>query len=225
MSKNHKYVHVFLYKIHMGGGGGEAIDLKSLCVYNGVSLYTYASSGLVSCPKASIVSLWWPVWCLCTERKKIGPDIWLLADFENLVDAFHIIKTRRRSWVRNSLLQQNSPYSLIIYIFHLYPALNQPSARLNQILSAWFFWPFHTSLHLFTCYLKQRYSRGESWLRGLPSLLAGVYTVHCKKKFSDFFPSPAGMSLIKLSLAGNNLIFPGQGEFGYWHPGWGREYR
>ncbi len=28
-----------------------------------------------------------------------------------------------------------------------------------------------------------------------------------------FFPSPAGMSLTKLSLAGNNLIIPGQGEF------------
>jgi hypothetical protein len=25
---------------------------------------------------------------------------------------------------------------------------------------------------------------------------------------------PAGMSFTKLSLAGNNLIFPGQGEFG-----------
>jgi hypothetical protein len=28
------------------------------------------------------------------------------------------------------------------------------------------------------------------------------------------FPSPAEMSLTKLSLAGNNLIIPGQGEFG-----------
>jgi hypothetical protein len=27
------------------------------------------------------------------------------------------------------------------------------------------------------------------------------------------FPSPAGMSLTKLSLAGNNLIIPSQGEF------------
>ncbi len=31
------------------------------------------------------------------------------------------------------------------------------------------------------------------------------------------------MSLTKPSLAGNNLIFPGQGEFGKWHTGWGRE--
>jgi hypothetical protein len=33
------------------------------------------------------------------------------------------------------------------------------------------------------------------------------------------------MSLIKLSLDGNNLIIPVQGEFGQWHPGWGRENR
>jgi hypothetical protein len=38
-----------------------------------------------------------------------------------------------------------------------------------------------------------------------------VYNV---KKRSAIFPSPAGMSLIKLSLAGNNLITPGQGELG-----------
>ncbi len=34
------------------------------------------------------------------------------------------------------------------------------------------------------------------------------------KKRLTFFPSPAGMSLTKLSLAGTNLIFPGQGKFG-----------
>jgi hypothetical protein len=33
------------------------------------------------------------------------------------------------------------------------------------------------------------------------------------------------MSLTKLSLDGNNLTIPGQGEFGQWHPGWGRENR
>jgi hypothetical protein len=38
-----------------------------------------------------------------------------------------------------------------------------------------------------------------------------LYTV---KKGYPFFPSPAGMSLTKLSLAGNNLIIPVQGEFG-----------
>jgi hypothetical protein len=39
----------------------------------------------------------------------------------------------------------------------------------------------------------------------------------------NHFLSPAGMSLTKLSLAGNDLIIPDQGEFGKWHPGWGRE--
>jgi hypothetical protein len=37
--------------------------------------------------------------------------------------------------------------------------------------------------------------------------------LHCEKKLT-IFPSPAGMSLTKLSLAGNSLIIPGQGEFG-----------
>jgi hypothetical protein len=32
--------------------------------------------------------------------------------------------------------------------------------------------------------------------------------IHCKKRLSCF-PSPAGMSLTKLSLAGNNFIIPG----------------
>ncbi len=36
--------------------------------------------------------------------------------------------------------------------------------------------------------------------------------VHCKKGFA-VFPSPAGMSLIKLFLGGNNLVFPAQREF------------
>jgi hypothetical protein len=35
------------------------------------------------------------------------------------------------------------------------------------------------------------------------------------------FLSPAEMSLTKLSLAGKNLIVPGQGEFSERHPGWG----
>jgi hypothetical protein len=38
-------------------------------------------------------------------------------------------------------------------------------------------------------------------------------SIHCKKTLA-VFPSPAGMSLTKLSLDGNNLIFPVQGEFG-----------
>jgi hypothetical protein len=43
------------------------------------------------------------------------------------------------------------------------------------------------------------------------SMIIMAYTV---KKRLTVFPSPAGMSLTKLSLAGNNLIIPGQAEFG-----------
>jgi hypothetical protein len=39
------------------------------------------------------------------------------------------------------------------------------------------------------------------------------WRVHCKKWFA-IFPSPAGMSLTKLSLVGNYKIIPGRGEFG-----------
>jgi hypothetical protein len=39
------------------------------------------------------------------------------------------------------------------------------------------------------------------------------WDLHCKKWLAEF-PSQAGMSLSKLSLAGNHLIIPGQGEFG-----------
>ena len=38
--------------------------------------------------------------------------------------------------------------------------------------------------------------------------------LHCKKRLA-IFPSSAGMSLSKLSLAGNNLIIPVQRKFGY----------
>jgi hypothetical protein len=38
-------------------------------------------------------------------------------------------------------------------------------------------------------------------------------SLHCKKRLT-IFHSPAGMSLTKLSLAGNNLIIPGLREFG-----------
>jgi hypothetical protein len=36
--------------------------------------------------------------------------------------------------------------------------------------------------------------------------------LHCNKRLA-IFPSPAGMSLTKLALAGYNLIIPDQGEF------------
>ncbi len=42
--------------------------------------------------------------------------------------------------------------------------------------------------------------------------LTGI-VLHCEKRFV-IFPSPAGMSLTKLSLDGNSLIIPVQGEFG-----------
>ncbi len=47
-------------------------------------------------------------------------------------------------------------------------------------------------------------------------------SIHCKKRLT-IFPSPAEMSLAQLSLEGNILIIPGQGEFGKLHPGWGQE--
>jgi hypothetical protein len=40
-----------------------------------------------------------------------------------------------------------------------------------------------------------------------------LLNLHCKKSFT-IFPSPAGMSLTKLSLAGKNSIIPGQRMFG-----------
>ncbi len=49
-------------------------------------------------------------------------------------------------------------------------------------------------------------------------------TLHRKTRLATF-PSPAGMSLTKLSLGGKNLIITAQEEFGKWHPGWEREFR
>jgi hypothetical protein len=40
-----------------------------------------------------------------------------------------------------------------------------------------------------------------------------IPNLHCKERLMIFL-SPDGMSLTKLSMAGNNLIFPGQGELG-----------
>ncbi len=75
--------------------------------------------------------------------------------------------------------------------------------------------------------------RNWDWGRGILSLgihkldfrysvLCWFLSPHCKKGLA-VFPSPAGMSLIKLFLGGNNLVFPAQREFDQWHPGWGRE--
>jgi hypothetical protein len=43
--------------------------------------------------------------------------------------------------------------------------------------------------------------------------IKGNTGLHCKKRLA-VFPSPGGMSLTKLSLAGNDLIISGQGQFG-----------
>ncbi len=43
---------------------------------------------------------------------------------------------------------------------------------------------------------------------------APVQSIYTVKKRLAVFPSPAGMSLTKLSLDGNNKILPGQGGFG-----------
>jgi hypothetical protein len=40
-----------------------------------------------------------------------------------------------------------------------------------------------------------------------------IIQLHCKKSLA-VFPSQAGMSLTKFSLAGNNLIISAQGEYG-----------
>ncbi len=45
-------------------------------------------------------------------------------------------------------------------------------------------------------------------------LFSDKMTLYTVKKGIAVFPSPAGISLTKLSLAGNNLIIPGQEEFG-----------
>jgi hypothetical protein len=51
----------------------------------------------------------------------------------------------------------------------------------------------------------------EALTRGIVRISLLLYTV--KKRLAVFL-SPAGVSLTKLSLDGNNQIFPVQGEFG-----------
>jgi hypothetical protein len=59
--------------------------------------------------------------------------------------------------------------------------------------------------------LKRMLSAALKARRNPRSFHRSMYTV---KKSLSIFPSPAGMSLTKLSLAGKILIIPGQGEFG-----------
>ncbi len=87
------------------------------------------------------------------------------------------------------------------------------------------FHSYHWFLVLYSNIVKQTYCfieliiQVKGWQK-----LGNPYRVciHCKKVLA-VFPSQVGMSLTKLSLAGNHLIIPGQGEFGKWHPRWGRE--
>ncbi len=44
---------------------------------------------------------------------------------------------------------------------------------------------------------------------------SATFMLHCKKGWA-IFPPPAGRSVTKLSVARNNLINPGMGEYGYW---------
>jgi hypothetical protein len=46
-----------------------------------------------------------------------------------------------------------------------------------------------------------------------PGMVSGLSELHCKKSLA-VFPPPAGMSLTKLSLDGNNLNIPIAGKFG-----------
>jgi hypothetical protein len=59
-----------------------------------------------------------------------------------------------------------------------------------------------------------RSSQLNSFLPGAGMQYATSWqAVHREKSFS-IFPSPAGMSLTKLSLGGNHEIIPVQGDFG-----------
>jgi hypothetical protein len=66
------------------------------------------------------------------------------------------------------------------------------------------------------CPVSLTYSSLSASCIKLPNLCSTKHTlprIYTEKKLS-FFPSPAGMSLTKLSLAGNNLKIPVQGDFG-----------
>jgi hypothetical protein len=52
-------------------------------------------------------------------------------------------------------------------------------------------------------------------IKNLPPLVLLSWSLHCKKGLA-VFPSPAGMSLTKLFLGGNNLVFTAQKEFDQW---------
>jgi hypothetical protein len=58
----------------------------------------------------------------------------------------------------------------------------------------------------------------KEWAQSIPFMLNRSMANKAKpwynvKKVKMIFPAPAGMSSTKVSLAGNNKIFPGHGEF------------
>jgi hypothetical protein len=70
-------------------------------------------------------------------------------------------------------------------------------------------YPGHT---LFKVKRKYRRLQLQGYTDSISSFTREPFLVHCKKRLS-IFPSPAGMPLTKLSMAGNNLIISDQGEF------------
>jgi hypothetical protein len=74
-------------------------------------------------------------------------------------------------------------------------------------------------LHIQSCIvrfyrIRNLYGFGRKFAEIGTMLCRSEFSLHFKESF-EVFPSPAGMSLTKLFLAGNNLIIPGQGEFGW----------
>ncbi len=57
----------------------------------------------------------------------------------------------------------------------------------------------------------ERRNRSQQRRQQKASASSYIISLHCKKRFA-VFPSPAGMSLEKLSLADNYLTIPHQGD-------------
>ncbi len=76
---------------------------------------------------------------------------------------------------------------------------------------------FYTFLHL-NIYSAFAIHKNPVAITSLQSRTLPSYTTQYTVKKVNGFPVPSRMSLTKFSLAGNNLIIPGQREFGNWHP-------
>jgi hypothetical protein len=84
----------------------------------------------------------------------------------------------------------------------LAPSKN-PSKWRNMFFANKWFQVIWSKLFLFRSMILQK----DKVHGRMPQYIAkSVHTVHCKKELA-VFPSPAGMSLIKLFLGGNNLVF------------------